>query len=298
MDVAADSMRLHLAARHGIDVGDAVDAAIGHDGSEETVLTGEVVGVRPTIAGVEIWALGSGHGLLELHTSATFESQSVGAIARALIAKAGLNAGTVDDGPELPRYHVDRALSAYQHLRALADRLGFELYTDRNGQVMFHALGGGGREADDGATYRFGQQLISATAQRRLPDADRVVVGGESPMSAIGEHAVSWLTARSADHRGVAGDGPIATQIADPAARTRDLAERFAAGRLMVAQRRIHDVRIEILGRSGLDLGDDAEVAGVPDPLMAGAGYIRGLRHGFSTAAGFVTEVRIAVEAT
>ena len=80
----------------------------------------------------------------------------------------------------LPRYVVDRALSAHRHLKDLADRLGYELYADRDGSIMFHPLGpaanldalGGALGAVAGAagallgsggeSYAFGQQLLGA----------------------------------------------------------------------------------------------------------------------------------------
>ncbi len=134
-------------------------------------------------------ALGKTHDLLNLRTSATYVNQSAGSIARDLIGQAGLSAGTIDDGPVLPRYVVDRALSGYRHLKELADRLGYELYADRDGNIMFHplgpaanldALGGalgavagaaGGLLGPGGESYAFGQQLLSAatgSSRRRV----------------------------------------------------------------------------------------------------------------------------------
>src|SRR5215207_9079051 len=136
MDVPADA--LHLRERAGIGVRDAVTLGLGHDGEEETVFTGAVEAVRPAISGVEVRALGKTHDLLNLRTSTTYVNQSAGSIARDLIGQAGLSTGTVDDGLTLPRYVVDRALSGYRHLKELADRLGYELYADRDGNIMFH----------------------------------------------------------------------------------------------------------------------------------------------------------------
>jgi phage protein D len=314
MDVPADALRLRLRERAGITVGDAVTLELGHDGEEETVFTGTVESVRPAISGVVVRALGKTHDLLNLRTSATYVNQSAGNIARDLIGQAGLSEGTVEDGPTLPRYVVDRALSGYRHLKELADRLGYELYADRDGNVMFHALGpaanldalGGALGAVAGAagallgagaeSYAFGQHLLSAVTGWRGVAWGTVEVGGESPMSGQGDTTEHWLTTNDADYMGSAGEGEPALLVRDPVARTKDLADRFAAGRLAVAARTAREVSITVLGRPQVDLGRTIAVADVPDDTVNGSGYVRAIRHRFGDEAGFVTEMRISVE--
>jgi hypothetical protein len=311
MDVPADALRLHLRERAGIAVGDAVALELGHDGEEESAFTGAVEAVRPAIAGVAVRALGKTHDLLNLRTSATYVNQSAGSIARDLIGQAGLSAGTVDDGPVLPRYVADRAVSGYRHLKELADRLGYELYADRDGNVMFHALGpaanldalggalgavAGGLLGAGGESYAFGQQLLSAAARRRGVAWGTVEVGGESPMSRQGDATEHWLTTDDADYRGTAGDASPALLVRDPVARTKDLADRFAAGRLAVAARAAREVSVTVLGRPQVDLGHTVAVADVPDETVNGGGYVRAIRHRFGDEAGFVTEMRVSLE--
>lgn len=311
MDVPADALRLRLRERAGIAVGDEVSLALGYDGEEETVFTGAVETVRPAISGVVARSLGRTYDLLKLRTSATYVNRSAGSIARDLIGGAGLSAGTVDDGPVLPRYVVDRALSVHRHLKELADRLGYELYADRDGNIMFRPLGlaanldalGGALGAVAGASldsggesYAFGQQLLGAATGRRDVAWGTVEVGGESPMSGQGDTTEHWLTTNDADYRGSAGDGEPALLVRDPAARTKDLADRFAAGRLAVAARTAREVSITVLGRPPVDLGDTIAVTDVPDETVNGSGYVRALRHRFGDEAGFVTEMRISVE--
>ncbi|HET7270397.1 MAG TPA: hypothetical protein VFI90_04855 [Rubrobacter sp.] len=311
MDVPADALRLHLRERAGIALDDEVKLDLGHDGEEETVFTGAVETVRPAISGVVVRALGTTHDLLNLRTSTTYVNQSAGSIAGDLIGQAGLSAGTVEDGPVLPRYVVDRALSGYRHLKDLADRLGYELYADRDGNIMFHplgpaanldALGGvlgaavGGLLGAGGESYAFGQQLLGAAAGRRGVAWGTVEVGGESPMSGQGDTTEHWLTTNDADYMGNAGDGEPALLVRDPAARTKDLADRFAAGRLAVAARAARETSISVLGRPQVDLGHTVAVADVPDETVNGSGYVRAIRHRFGDDAGFVTEIRISLE--
>ena len=140
---------------------------LGHDGENEDVLRGTVVALRPDLLGVQVTVLGMMQRLLELRTAAWYDNQSAGAIARDLIGQAGLEAGTVDDGPTLPRYAVDKRRSGYAHLRQLAERLGYELYAKRDGKICFHGLG-------DGAGLDAGGGLLGAAAAAaavRLPPA-------------------------------------------------------------------------------------------------------------------------------
>lgn len=316
MDVPADALRLHLRERSGIAVGDAVTLGLGHEGEEETVFTGAIEAVRPAISGVAVRALGRGHDLLNLRTSTTYVNQSAGSIARDLIGQAGLSAGTIDEGPVLPRYVVDRALSGHRHLKDLADRLGYEIYTDRDGNLMFHPLGpaanldalggalgtvaagvaGGLLGAAGGEGYAFGQQLLGAVAGSREVAWGTVEVGGESPMSRQGDTTEHWLTTDDANYMGTAGDGGPALLVRDPVARTKDLADRFAAGRLAVAARGARSVSIRALGRPQVDLGHTVVVADVPDETVNGSGYVRAIRHTFGGEAGFVTEMRVSLE--
>jgi len=313
MDVPADALRLRLKERSGIAVGDDATLALGYEGEEETVFTGTVEAVYPAITGVAVRALGTMGDLLNLRASAAFTNQSAGSIVRDLLGRAGLSAGTVADGPVLPRYVVDRALSGYRHLKELADRLGYELYADCDGDVMFYAVGSAaGLDAPGGAlggllgaaagfagggeSYAFGRQLLRAAAGRRDAAWGSVEVGGESPMSRRGDTTEHWLTTNDDDCQGTAGDGDPTLLVRDPVARTKDLADRFAAGRLAVATRTAREVSIIVLGRPQVDLGDPITTGDVPDEEVNGTGYVRAIRHRFEEREGFVTDMRISME--
>lgn len=326
MGVAADAAQIVLGDRSGVDLRDEVSVQMGHDGENEEVLRGTVVALRPDLLGVQVTVLGMMQRLLQLRTAAWYDNQSAGTIARDLIDQAGLEAGTIDEGPTLPRYAVDKRRSGYAHLRQLAERLGYELYAKRDGKICFHGLGdgagldaGGGLLGAAGAAslpgaattlaggllgggsegYQYGQHLLQGRAQRLAPTWGRIVVGGESPMSGQGDGTAHWLTTDDSDYQGEASadtDSPTLLLI-DPAARTKDIADRFAAGTLATGQRRAHQVTIRVLGRPQVDLGDTIQVGGAPEELINASGYIRALQHSLDAERGFVTDVRIVVGA-
>jgi hypothetical protein len=315
MDIPADALRLHLAERSGVALDDPVTVELGYEGAHERVFTGRVVALRPAIAGVVVDALGAMNALLNLRAAATFEGQAAGSIAGALIGQAGLERGTIDAGPVLPRYAVDRRLNAFAHVKDLADRLGYELYADRFGRIMFRALGAAVRldarsggmlrsaagviaaGAGGGQRYRFGEHVIDAAASRQSAPWSAIAVGGESPMSRQGDTTAHWLTTADADGHGAAGAGASALLVLDPAARTRDLADRFAAGYLATSERQAHQVAVRVAGNAGLELGDPLAISNVPDPQVNGTGYVRAIRHRFGEATGFVTEVSVCLDA-
>jgi hypothetical protein len=316
MNASADLAEIVMMDRSGIAVEEAVSIELGHDGRRETVFTGNVISVRSTLQGAHIRALGKMRALLDLRTAAFYENQSVGTIVSDLISQAGLSEGTIDDGPTLPRFAVDRRVSAYRHVRGLAGRLGFELYTDRSGNVMFHGLGNaagldaaGGLGAVAGAAasalglggsgegYEFGKHLLSSVAVRRTASVETIEIGGESPMSSQGDTTSYWLSAGENQNHGQAGGGGTSLLFMDPAARTKDLADRFAGGHLAARARRHYQIEATVLGRSSLELGNTVQLSGVPDELINGSGYVRAIRHSYGAAAGFITTVRISVEA-
>jgi hypothetical protein len=321
MDVAADAAQIVLTMRESVNLQDEVSVALGHDGENEEVLRGTVVALRPDFVGVRVTVLGAMQRLLDLRTAAWYDNQSAGAIARDLLGQAGLEEGTVDGGPTLPRYAIDKRRSGYAHLRQLAERLGYELYAKRDGKICFHGLGdGAGLDAGGGLLgaaasaggavaagvasallgggseeYQYGRHLLQGQARRLAPAWGHIIVGGESPMSGQGDGTAHWLTVDDSDYQGEAGSGEPALLLIDPAARTKDIADRFAAGRLAAAQRGAHQVTIRVLGRPQVDLGDTIQIGAAADGLINTSGYIRALHHHFDGEQGFVTDIRIAV---
>ena len=320
MGVPADSCELLLARAVETKPGDEVTVELGVGDELKRVFTGEVVELRPTLEGFRLRALGKMNALLKLRASATYEGESAGGIVRDLIDRAGLSAGTVSDGPTLPYFYVDQRAGAYRFARDLADRLGYELYADREGKVMFQALGAaakldsgvgglgaaaagggalaaaGGAPAGGSSGYRYGKELLAGGARRAAPAWGKVEVSGESPASEHGDETSHFLTANVKDFRGAAGEGkPVLIRI-DPAARTKDLADRFAAGYLATARRASAELFATVTGRAGVELGDPVTLADAPDKALGGGGYVRAVRHRFGEREGFVTEVRVVAE--
>jgi hypothetical protein len=312
LDTPADGLELMLADRAGIAADDDMTVDLGDGASEARVFTGTVVEVRPTLDGCRVRGLGHMSRLLRLHVASHYEGKTAGAIVRDVIAQADLAAATVDDGPSLPAFTIDRRQSAHAHLRGLAERLGFAFGTDRQGKVMFRGLGAAaGLDAGPaalagalavaaglaGESFRFGEHLVAAGARRRGAGIGSIRVTGESPTSSKGYSASAWLSAGAEEAQGSAGSGEPILALLDPAARTRDLAARFAAGRLAGNTRDTRRIAITVLGRPALDLGDPVTVAGLADDLDNGSGYVAAIRHRFGAGVGFLTDLAVVAGA-
>jgi hypothetical protein len=314
LDVPADGLRVWLAERGEVTPGDEATLDLGDEDGVERVFTGTVAEVRPRAGAAEVFCVGTMLGLLELRATEQYLEQSAGDVVRDLAGRAGLEEGEVSDGASLPRFAVEKRLPAYPQLAALARRHGFDLFTDREGKLHFRGLGEaaslgsggvGGALASAGAAaldalggggaLGYGAHLVETRGRVRPDPARRVVVGGESPASGQGEDTSFWLTARDTDFQDYAGDGDELL-VVDPAARTKDMAGRFAAGYLAGLRRTRRELRVTVAGNAALELGDPLSTVDAPDALLNASGFVSGIRHRFGAGVGFLSDVVLVVE--
>jgi len=315
LDVPIDALRVSLADGGGVSPGDPVSLDLGDEDGLERVFTGTVAELRPRLGGCELFCAGTMLALVELRVSSFYQSQSAGDVARDLIGQVGLTAGDISDGIDLPRFSVERRLGAHAQLRRLAERLGYSLFSGRDGSIHFKGLGpaanlqSGGLGAlasaasaaagalglGGGSAQEYGKHLLAASAGLRPAVGLTLLVGGESPMSGQGEDKSFWLTATDSDYEDSTGSGPDLL-VLDPTARTKDMAGRFAAGYFAGLDRRTAAVRLTVLGMPALELGDATGASGAPESGLNASGYIKGLRHRFGPLEGFVTELIVSPE--
>jgi hypothetical protein len=320
LDVPIDGLRVLLAESGGVAAGDQVELELGDEDGLERVFTGSVAELRPRLGGCQLVCVGTMLSLVELRVSSFYQDQSAGDIVKDLVGQALLDEGQIEDGLTLPRYAVERRLSAHPQLRRLADRLGYSLFSDREGKVHFRGVGaaasltsgglGGIAGAAAGAAsaaagalglggggggLEFGRHLLAAEGSLQPAFARTVTVGGESPMSGQGEDKSFWLTAKDTDYEDSSGSGDE-WLITDSTARTKDMAGRFAAGYTAAFGRRMTSVRVTVLGMPKLELGDSLDASGAPESGLNVSGTVTALRHRFGERDGFVTDVTITTE--
>ena len=316
LDVPLDGLSVLLAEGGGVAAGDPVQLKLGDEDGLEDVFAGTVAEVTPRLGGCRLFCVGKMLDLMELRVSSFYRDQTAGGVVRDLLGQTSLQAGDISDGVGLPRFSLQRRASAHAQLRRLADRLGFSLFSDRAGKIHFRGLGpaaqlsaggalGGGGAALAGAAaaalgqggggIAYGKHLLEAAGGARPALGRKVLVGGESPMSGLGEDKSFWLTATDSDFQDSSGDGPELLVI-DPAARTKDMAGRFAAGYAASFARRTGEIRLTVQGLPKLELGDSSGATGTPDAGLSKPGYVKGLRHRFGVLEGFVTDIVVSTE--
>jgi hypothetical protein len=321
LDVPIDSLRVTLAESGGASPGDPVGLDLGDEDAVERVFTGTIAEIRPRLDGCQLFCLGTMLGLVDLRVSSFYRAQSAGDVVRDLVGQAGLQAGEIADGIDLPHFAVERRVGAHAQLRRLAERLGYSLFSDRTGKIHFRGLGpaaslsvlggalSGVASAAAGAAsaaaaalgigggggIAYGKHMLDCAAHLQPALGRTIVVGGESPMSGFGEDKSFWLAAADSQYEGSSGDGPELL-VTDPAARTKDMAGRFAAGYATSFNRRSRDIRISVLGLPALELGDSTGGSGAPVAALNASGYVKALRHRFGFLEGFVTDIVVSAE--
>lgn len=288
MDTPADALEVVFGAPVSLRMGTTINLNLGLS-REQSVFTGTVYMVRPAVRGIMVTALGATEPLLNLFTAQVFEKKTAGDVVQALARAAQVTTGTITAGPQFPIYAVDTRRSAYAHLRQLADRLGYELYTDASGKLMFHQP-----RAVGGARFTYGRDVINAVQMTRPASVGKITVGAESPASKEGDKTTHWLTANDKDFTGTAGSGKPERLLIDPAARTKDAAQTFATGQVKRGERRAALITLRLPGAPELDLGSAVTLSGDPPNLAAGGGYVCALTHTYSARTGFITTVTLA----
>jgi hypothetical protein len=316
LDVPLDGLSVMLSESGGVAAGDPVQLKLGDEDAMEDVFAGTVAEVRPRLGGCRLFCVGKMLELMELRVSSFYRDQTAGAVVRDLVGQTSLQSGDIADGISLPRFAVERRASAHAQLRRLADRLGYVLFSDRTGKVHFRGLGpvaqlsaggalGGAGAAVAGAAaaalgqggggIEYGKHLIEAAGGLRPAPGRKVLVGGESPMSGQGEDKSFWLTAKDSDYQGSSGDG-AELLVSDPAARTKDMADRFAAGYAARLAQRTTEIRLTVQGLPKLELGDSSGATRTPEAGLSKPGYVKALRHRFGVLEGFVTDIVVSAE--
>jgi hypothetical protein len=315
LDVPLDGLRVLLGDSGGVAAGDAVELDLGDEDGLERVFTGSVAEMRPRLGGCQLVCVGTMLALVELRVSSFYEDKSAGDVVRDLVGQASLDEGQIEDGFTLPRYAVERRLGAHAQLRRLAERLGYSLFSDREGKVHFRGVGAAASLSSGGiggalssaasavagalglgsGALAYGKHLLAADAALQPSFNRTITVGGESPMSGQGDDKSFWLTAKDSDYEDSSGSGDE-WLITDNAARTKDMAGRFAAGYAAAFRRRTATVRLSVLGMPTLELGDSLSASDTPESGLNAKGTVTSLRHRFGERDGFVTDVTIATE--
>jgi hypothetical protein len=258
--------------------GATLSIALGDQDSEEDVLGGEIVAVRPTPRGVLLDGLSATVALSRTFTSQTYLNQSAADIVNDLASAISID--QVDAGMQVGAYHVDNRRPVWMHLQMLAQLTGSDLGSAADGSLRFVPAA----SATQPTKLRYGANLLDWDfASAPAPSAPVVVAHGAG--SEAGSAKWHWLR-----HSPAGGD---ATRVVGAIA-TKDAAELVSKALGERATRAAVHGRLLIVGDATIRPGDAVEMSDLPgaDP---GTLRVVVVHHSLDSVSGFLT--RLTVEA-
>jgi phage protein D len=289
MEAPADRFELRLAPVGGIQPveDDDVSIELGFDDTLIQVFSGLVTEVVPEVTALRVVGLSPVQALMGFRLDQTYENRSAGQIVRDLASQAGVNTGTIEDGIRFPAYVIDSRMNAARHIHRLAERCGFDAYVLPGGELEFRQF----TKSSADHVFTYGQDILDYSLTVRPERAAQVIVEGESPASAEGDDAASWLTRGFQQGQASGGGGSETVLVEDPAIRTTEAANLRAEGVLRRLRQRAITGTLRALGRPEVKLGDAIRIEDAPDDRLNNVFQVRAVRHRLSKRVGLVTQV-------
>ncbi len=258
--------------------GAQVEIALGDEGSEVDVFSGELSVRERRPALVELAALAATVALSRARRSQAFLDQTVADIVRDLAGAVSIDQAQAT--LKLPAYHVDNQRPVWRHLQDLARLLDADLCSAADGGLRFVPAAASAAPL----TLRYGADLLDwRLADAASPEAAAVAAPGAA--SEAGSARWHWLR-----HDPV-GAGAGATLLPAGLA-TADAAQAVADGLAARARRAQVGGELLLVGRPALRPGDVVKLVDLPggDP---GALRVRGVLHTLDGSGGLLTRLRV-----
>ena len=262
----------------GASPGSRLAVALGEEGEEETVWTGEVTEVAVTTRGARLAGLAATVALSRAWRSQTYLRQSAADIVRDLAASATLD--RVQAPLRLEAYSVDDRRPVWAHLLDLARLAGCDVSASPEGGLRMVPPRRGAALA-----LLYGADLLAwSVAAAAAPEAAATsALGAASEQGARRWH---WLRRDP-----VPSPGATPTLVLG-ALRTRDAADRASRSLAERAGRAAAHGEVVLVGRPALRPGDLVELRGVPEPAP-GPLRVVAVEHRLDGRSGFVTALSV-----
>jgi hypothetical protein len=285
LSTPVNSAWIALAPAIGVSVapGDEVMVALGYGDDLKTVFTGTVEAVDWAIEQVAFRAAGASRALVGARLNRLYEKSKAGDIVSNIAGLLDIATGSVEAGLEFQAYAFSDSVSAYDELRQLAERCGFDLYGDVEDKLVFAKYAPAQTHP-----FQFGVNILTLRVDQPTETITGTEVYGESPSSlGQGQEAYSWLTKK--DVKGTAGgsSGMIWRRF-DPAARTQEDAGKIAEA-VLAALSAKRACTLKTLGAPEVRLGDAVEISQMPLDDQNGTFKVTGVAHWLDLKKGFYT---------
>ncbi|MBK8021888.1 MAG: hypothetical protein IPK19_10815 [Chloroflexi bacterium] len=274
-----------FAPPHGltIAVGDTAVVELGYDDDLHVVFTGIVESFDWAVESVTVGAASTFRRLLDARYNRIFERSKSGDIVSNVARQLEIATGTVESGLELAAYAMSSGLSAYDAVRVLAGRSGFDFYADIDDKLVFARY-----NQAQAHPFQYGINIVELAVEHSRDRVTGVEVYGESPSSlGEGQDAYSWLTKK--DVKGTAGGSSgVTVQHFDPTIRTQEDAGAIAES-LLSALGAGRTCRLQTLGAPEVRLGEAIEISDMPIAEQNGTFKVTGVAHRLDLRQGFTS---------
>lgn len=255
------------AAKPGDEVTIDLDAGDG----KVRVFTGEVEMIQVETNTQRVLAHDGLVKLTGLEVEAGFEDVNVDFIVKQLLSEANITAGTIDKGPKLASYILQRGPRVFRHIQQLAKLCGADFYTDGEGKAHFVAP----KKASADHVFNYGENITMLDLHEVQPVFDSVEVWGEGAASSKGADKFYWLATDisgvaskamlSEDYQlqsGQSGKRPL--QINCGEVRSGEAAQQVADAQIAaLAARRVKGY-LKVFAIPGIEPGDHVNITGLP----------------------------------
>jgi phage protein D len=290
MDRAADCLDCSLRIRDAgfnLRKDDPISVSLGYKDNLTDIFKGVVDFLDLDSDEGRVFGLNSISKLLRLRVDRFYERQSCGAIVRDLAGAANVSVGDVQNGIQLPYYAIDDNKNAYEHVRELAERCGFEVYVTSDDKFAFKKY-----QSSSPKIFEYAKNIIGVSRFDQDLIVEKVRVLGESPSSSKGADTAHWLTKKVV--QGAAGSG-TELLVQDRAVRTTDAASSVARARLDKMRKAV-EIMLDVVGDATVMLNDTVSIQEMPESSLNGAYQVRGVEHYLSKSRGFTSSLRLRGE--
>jgi len=265
-----------------IEKGKEITVEMGYEDSLVKVFEGPIDKNNPGISEIRVVAMSPAVKLLLSRSNRVFSDLSAGDIARLLADASGLQSST-SPGANLHAYYMDSSKNAYEHIRELAVKSGFNFYMTSDNKLFF------GKDSEgDSYTLEYGVNIIQADAHEDFQAASNVRVVGETFV----EHFMKEQYSAENDEKlkdvkeHLRMDAEFV--VHDASVKNEETAEGMAKG-LNENIKKTLSGTFKIIGDAEIKLGDEIQVSGMKHSKMNGDFQVRSVEHYISKAAGFTT---------
>lgn len=278
---------LPIAAPLSADHGDRVEFKINNGETEAMVFTGEIDAIRRDFATMRVTCVNAGGVLSRLRPAETYENVSAATVIGNLLGAMGIDAASLEDGPDLAFYVADPSRTAWEHIARVAAWGGAVVRVSAANSVEANVIDAA--QADVALLY--GREIAAVQASKRASATDAFVVAGEA---GVGDTGSADVLRPSTDF--FAGNRPAGPQRSkrwhfEPALRTAKTAGTAGAARQRQYSSSLASGGFSALLLPQLRCGSVVEIQQLPDGLLAAPIWLTHVEHEFGAGAA-TTRVR------